>query len=313
MKTTNRFKPGSSSYLFILAICCTAAWGSAFPTIRLARLELPDTSLRHLWAFAGMRFTLAGIIILYLYRHRVQWSKFKENFPLMFMGIFFQIALHYALFYASFRHAPAYLIAIAASTGTLWWTIITPLVDKSEKFHLRQILLLSIGIMGVALATYKEGFSFQSLLQGELSGLLLTTLATLSSTIGLLIIRPLKKRGVNPNFYNGSSLFFGGLVLLALSFPALIEIISNMNQKLFLLTIYLACVSAFGFNLWFHLITIYQVSRLASYRLLISFFGVSESLIFLPEEKPGPFLIMGGILIFLSIYLMEKQRNILSH
>ncbi|MDD7987450.1 DMT family transporter [Lentisphaera marina] len=307
MKTKKHLKAGSRTYLFCLALLCTMAWGSAFPTIRLARLELPSTSLSHLWAFAGLRFSLAGLIILFIFQKKIQFAKFRAHFPLMLGGIIFQIALHYALFYASFRHAPAYLIAIAASTGTLWWTILAPLVDKKEKLYAIQILLLIFGIMGVALATYKNEFTLQSLIDGELSGLVLTSLATLSSTIGLLIIRPLKDRGINPSFYNGSSLFFGGLILCLISLPALCEIILEMNTKLLTLIFYLALVSAFGFNIWFHLITIYQVSRLASYRLLITFFGVTESLLLIPDEQPGPYLIPGGLIIFTVIFLMEKK------
>lgn len=55
--------------VIIIAIFCSLLWGSAFPVLKISYQELhmaPDDTMAKI-VFAGMRFLIAGIIILVFY------------------------------------------------------------------------------------------------------------------------------------------------------------------------------------------------------------------------------------------------------
>ena len=303
------FRPGSGAYLIALAMFCALAWGSAFPVVRLARLELPAITLPYVWAFAGIRFTIAGLIVLLLLTRKKPWNVARANSGKVFCGVFFQVFCQYIFFYWALKVAPAYLVAVTSAAGTLWWAGLAPIFDKRESLSWKQAGFIVLGIGGVALATWKPG----TVIVGDLTGVALTLASTLCGTVAVLLVRPLASRGVSPTFYNGLSLFFGGIMLCLLAAPVVGDVLAHASLKLWAMTLHLALISAFCFSIWYHLITLYEVSRMASYRLLIPFAGVCESIIFIPSEKPGPGLLFGGLLIVGGILAMERLRRKAQH
>lgn len=84
------------------ALLCCALWGSATPFIKTGyELLLPERDVPSTILFAGIRFTLAGVLTVLIYsvaRRRVLYPK-RENLPRVLIIAAFQTVIQYIFFY----------------------------------------------------------------------------------------------------------------------------------------------------------------------------------------------------------------------
>lgn len=86
-----------------IALFCSVLWGSAFPVLKLSYEEIqmaPDDTIAKL-VFAGMRFLLAGLIILiglFIFNRRHLFVTKRQFLFLIILGII-QTGLQYYFFY----------------------------------------------------------------------------------------------------------------------------------------------------------------------------------------------------------------------
>ena len=292
----------SRFFLACGAVTCSLLWGSAFPAIRLAHEHFDTEPLTNHIAFAGIRFFIAGIFVLAFIRHnKLYWQRCPKK-GLAYVALF-QVVLQYILFYWGLNVAPAVLGAILVSTGSFWWVILAPMVDKNESISTRQFLAVTLGFIGVAICVMNKEGGGDSYISG-----LFFILSSLCGTIATLFVRPMNK-SVPPYFLVGASLLLGGLCLILLAPGSTFNLLKNFNQGLALLTIWLAFVSAFAFSLWYYLVTIFDVPRLSGYRMLIPVCGVLESVLILENESLSWNYLIGGVVVFLCIYSLEQLKK----
>lgn len=281
----------------VCAVVATALWGSAFPAIKIGFDYFERLDLETRLAFAGIRFFLAGLMLLaFIPKRRQRFAAAPKG--LLLGSAVLQVCLQYVFFYWGLSLISASLTAIIVGTGSFWWSLAAPLVDKQESVTMSQLGVLALGFSGVVVCMYQPGNTVQ------LGGALLVMLATLSGTGAALVVRPLSKH-VPVTFITGFSLFAGGLVFMLLTPQRCVEIIVGSPWQLKALTLYLAFLSATAFSLWYWLITLYDVTRLSAYRFLIPIFGVLESVLFLASESLSEQLVAGGGLVVLSIAILE--------
>ena len=301
--TSTPKKPKGSLYLCFNALLCTLLWGSAIPLIRLASAEYDSEQLSSHIAFAGIRFTLAGLMALVFIKKPL---KALNNAPwgLLLTCTVFQIYLQYLLFYWGLKISPAVLVASLVSSGSFWWVILAPLVDKTQSIRPIQFIWLIIGALGVTLCLNHNGS-----MEGSLLGGLLIIGATLCGTIAALTVRPIHQRGISMPLLTGFALLVGGLLLCISAPRATYTIITQMNTKLACITFYLAFTSVAAFSLWYKLITLYDVTRMSAYRMFIPVFGVLISILILPEEHLSWQIFVGGSILLLSVAALEKSKR----
>ena len=147
----------SRFFLAIGAVVCSLLWGSAFPAIRLAHKYFDTDALANHMAFAGIRFFIAGLFVLgFIQKNKVYWRNCPKK-GLVLVALF-QIVFQYILFYWGLNVAPAVLGAILVSTGSFWWVLLAPVVDKSESVNVKQFLAVAVGFLGVVICVMnKEG------------------------------------------------------------------------------------------------------------------------------------------------------------
>ena len=292
----------SKYFLAAGALFCSLLWGSAFPCIRLAHRYFDSEPLSNHISFAGIRFTLAGILALFFLKNiKLNWSACPKKG--LIITALFQVVFQYILFYWGLKMAPAVLGAILVSTGSFWWVLLAPLVDKNESINSKQFISLIIGFTGVCVCVFtKSGGGDNSY-----SGLLFIA-SSLCGVVAALMVRPMNKK-VPPTFLSGLSLLLGGIILSFINPKATLELIQSFNGPLLLLTCWLAIVSAAAFSLWYYLITLFDVPRLSGYRMLIPVCGVFESVIFLSDEKLTWNYLTGGLLVLASIFYLEKLKR----
>lgn len=300
--------------LLASALICSLLWGSAFPAIKTVYLHWEargiNAGLSTLWLFAGVRFILAGLLLLPLARHPVRDLRLTPWKTLLGFGLA-QTFFQYLFFYLGLAVAGASLAALLNATGSFWWVLLAPLILKTGRLTGRQWTILTVGAIGITLAVYAPGAGAGN----PWLGTLFLTLASLAGALAVIQFQ-FVRRTMGARAATGWSLLMGGIGLFLAGCPALAQMPEIFDARVALLTVYLAFVSAAAFSLWNHLTTLYPVHLLATYRFFIPLCGVLESFLVLRQERPGWGFIVGGILVLAAMAagqrsaVVEKQRPI---
>ena len=288
-------------------IVCSLLWGSAFPAIKTVYqnwdIQGLQRSLSFIFLFAGVRFCLSGVGLLIFGENlknelRVTSWKLIAGFALA------QTFIQYVFFHQAVSVSSASLTALLVATGSFWWMILAPLIQKTPWPSPTQWFGLVLGGLGVVLAIYKPGAGAGNPILGAF--FMLT--ATASGAIALIIFAKIKPTMSAINA-TGLSLLLGGIGLTLIGGQALRDIGKMFDLSAILATFWLAFVSATAFSIWNHLSTIFPVTLLASYRFLIPICGVFEALVFLKTELAGWGLMIGGILVVTSMVLAKNNSS----
>lgn len=290
-------------YLLPCAIACALLWGSAFPGIKYLYREWPESMA---WdarlLIAGIRFFIAGLLLVPIAGARGYFSRLakSERGPLWAVAIT-QTFGQYILFYTGLALSSAVLGAILISAGSFWWVLLAPLILGTAPPKRRHWISLGIGALGIAIAVYRPGIGSGSPIAG---GLCFLTAALIGS-LGLIFHTRLRS-SIDTRTATSFSLAAGGIMLAICGSSAWPEMHRLLEPKLFGLTLYLAFVSAAAFALWNHLARQFSANLLASYRFLIPICGVLLSTLFVPDEKPGVGIIVGGVLVVAALVVAGR-------
>jgi len=287
-------------------LLCALLWGSAFPGIKAVYGIWAASGIKagpgECWWFAGVRFTLAGAMLLATARRPgVEFRATPKRLLLGFAAT--QTFGQYLLFYLAISIASGSLAGLLSSLGSFWWMLLGPLVAGVAWPTRGQWFAILIGGAGVAVAA---GTAPQAAVAGNpWLGTLLLVGSTGLGTLGLVQFARLRKT-IGARAATGFSLLGGGLALLlagAGSFPRAAELMPPAAMGF---TLWLAFVSAAAFSLWNHLSTLHPMPLLAGYRFLIPLAATVESMIFL-GERPGWGFAAGAALIFGSLVALQHR------
>ena len=110
MKNTKNKIFTNPLFVALVAVFCCALWGSATPFIKIGySLMLPQGGVPSTMLFAGIRFTLAGIITVIIYsiaRRKILVPK-KENIRSVLTVSCFQTVIQYIFFYVGLANTSA--------------------------------------------------------------------------------------------------------------------------------------------------------------------------------------------------------------
>ena len=299
---TNPTAQPANWMLPVFAMVCALLWGSAFPGIKYAYRFVDGTDFGMRVAFAGIRFTIAGSLLMLFFSKVSHWRAVPKG---LLAGItLFQVVIQYILFYWTLSVISGVLAAIINATGSFWWVFLAPLAGQAPKPTLKQLSILLLGFGGVCLCVYKAG---PGSINPEL-GVVLALIATLSASFAVLMVRP-ASRLVPVQFLAGGSLLLGGLAMMALSPGDVWYLVGHAPRPLILITLYLSVVSAAAFSLWYFLVNRFDVSRLSGYRFLIPVCGVWESVVWVPDEAFTTSIALGGTVVVTCVWLLERLRR----
>lgn len=284
---------------------CALLWGSAFPCIKTVygiwENQGIQTGLVDYWWFAGVRFTFAGVLLLVVARR--PWAEFKATRKSRLLAFALtQTFGQYLLFYLAIAAASGSLAGLLSSTGSFWWMVLAPLLAGAPWPTRRQWLALAVGGAGITLATLAPGSG-----EGQpVLGALLMIGATGMGALGVVQFGELRKT-IGARAATGFSLGLGGLLLLACGQASFPRAGLLMSAEVISITLWLSFVSAAAFGLWNHLSTKHPVPLLASYRFLIPICGMTESLLFLPDESAEWGLLAGAGLVVISLVMAQRS------
>ena len=136
----------------LCALLCCALWGSATPAIKTASaLLIPVSGVPSTILFAGIRFTLAGIITVAIYsiaRKKLLVFK-KENLPRVLTVSAFQTVIQYIFFYVGLTYTTGVKGTIASGSSAFFCVLIASLIFKQEKLTVKKIFACILGLAGI--------------------------------------------------------------------------------------------------------------------------------------------------------------------
>lgn len=295
--------------VWIGALICCALWGSAFPSVKIGyeMFGVDTTEPASLILFAGMRFTLAGILALLIgsmTSKKILLPK-KESIPKIFKLSLLQTVGQYVFFYISLANSTGVRSSILNGVNVFIAIIVASLIFRQEKLTASKIVGSIIGFAGLVVICLNGGdFEFGFNLIGDGFMLISATAYAFSSVF-------LKRysKDENPVVLSGCQFFVGGLIMTAAG-AAFGGSVAPVSGSAWLLLLYLGCISAVAYSLWGILLKYNDISRVTVFGFMNQIFGVVFSAIFLSESASlNVYCIIALALVCLGIFIVNRQKR----
>ena len=307
MQKTNKIYT-NMIFVTFAALLCTALWGSATPAIKIGyELLLPERNVASIMLFAGIRFTLAGLITIIIYslaRRKFLYPK-KESYSKVAIIGCFQTVIQYIFFYIGLANTTGVKGTILSGSNVFFAIIIAALIFKQEKITLKKIIGCILGFAGIIVVNLK-GLDLKMNFFGDCF--------VLFSAISYAVSSVLMKRysqDEDPVVLSGYQFVLGGLFMVAvgLCFGGQV-MVSSMSG--FWVLIYLSFLSAVAYSVWGILLKHNPVSRVTVFSFTIPVFGVVLSYLLLKSEDSAVDivnLLSALVLICSGVFILNYKKN----
>lgn len=311
----NKEKPNFFRNPVVITVCaliCCALWGSATPFIKIGyELLTPERNIPSTILFAGIRFTLAGVLTIVFYsiaRRKLLLPK-KKNLKYIGIVSLFQTVIQYIFFYIGLSNTSGVKGTVASGSSAFFSVLIAGLIFKQEKLTAKKIIACLLGFSGIVLINL-NGIEFTMNFLGD--GFVI--LSTVSYALSSVLIKTFSKYE-DPVIISGYQFMLGGAVMsiVGLLFGGKV-VISSPRSALVLL--YLAFLSAVAYALWGILLKHNPVSRISIFSFTTPIFGTILSTLLLTEDsKTSPailvivlLLVSSGILL-LNLDMPKRKKK----
>ena len=289
-----------------IALLCCALWGSAFPCIKIGyRLfEIPSDAVATQILFAGLRFTLAGVIALLIGSAlNRRWLIPKKGSGTKIVKLcMLQTVAQYLFFYVGLAHTSGVRASIIEGVNVFIAILVASLIFHQEPLTARKIIGSIIGFAGVVLVnlTGDTGVGgFQLLGDGCI------VLCTVAYAFSSVYLKRYSKEE-DPVVLSGWQFVLGGLIMIVcgLLLGGQLTVVTPAGIAML---VYLAIVSAVAYSLWGVLLKYNPISRVAVFGFMNPVFGVILSAIFLREAGSlGIMCLLSLALVCGGIYIVNR-------
>lgn len=270
--------------VFLPALLCTALWGSAIPAVKsgYTLFAIAGDDIPAKLFFAGMRFTLAGLLVLavVLARREAPLLPKKDAWPGILALSGAQTIMQYIFFYLGLGNTTGVRGSVLSATSTFFAVFVAHFAFRDDRMNMRKAAGCLLGFAGVLVILSGAGLGGQGV---KLTGEGFMLLSALGQGLGAGISRKITP-GRDPMVITGWQLTFGGLVLLALGLLGGGAGRITVAAEGLLLLGYLALLSATAFTVWTMLLKYHPVGKVTVYMFLIPVFGSLLSAIILQEN-----------------------------
>lgn len=293
--------------MWVALFATTAAfvWGLAYPFIKMgyAHFSITPEMTGSKILFAGVRFTVCGLIILVVSASAGRSMAMRKRSDWFFMLLYalLNTTLHYAAFYIGLSYSAGSRAAILNSLSVFILVILACVFFRSDRLTWSKLVGCGIGFTGILALNLGGGESGRFTMLGD--GMII--LNAICSAVAGLLTRGLARR-VDVFVGTGYSLALGGLLLLA---PAVCMQATFPQVTLYGLAILLVLIgiSAVGFLLYNKLISCNPVGKVAIFNSLIPVVGAVSSCLCLGEPFYWKYIVAGA-LAAIGIYVINRQK-----
>ena len=282
----------------LLACVCCILWGSAIPVIktgyRLMEVDAADTTSQIV--FAGVRFTLAGLLVLIFASIREKKVLIPDRTILKYVVpvCLAQTVGQYFFFYIGVAHTSGVKGGIITGLGNFIAILMSCLIVRNERMTGRKMAGCVLGFAGVVVINLMgKSLDMGFTLTGE--GFIL--ISQVAYGISTILINIYSKK-VSPVVLSGTQFTMGGIVGMG-------GHLGNVTAVGVVIIFYLAMVSAVAYTLWSVLLAWNDVSKVAIFGFVNPLCSVILSALILGEVKQAfntgslaaLLLVCGGIYI----------------
>lgn len=286
-----------------LAIFCNILWGSAFPFVKIGYEQFHiTTNTADKIVFAGIRFCIAGLILLVVYciHNRKFPSIQRDNLRTVCAAAFVQTTIEYIFFYIGLSNTAASNGSIINSCSVFWGVLLSHFAYKNDRLTWNKTIGCTIGFIGVLFVTLGEGK-----LHFAWNGEGFIVVASLAFAVGSMISKKACKKD-DSVLVTGYNLLLGGAVLLIAGI-----VLGGSLQQITLIGIgvlcYLSILSALAFCIWTLLLKHNPVGDIAFYNFVIPIAGTILSAIFLKENILQWNYAAALLLVTIGIFFVQKK------
>ena len=291
--------------LTALALLCCALWGSATPAIKTGYKLLSVSGTPSIMLFAGIRFTLAGVLTVLIYsiaRRRFLFPK-RENVGRVLTISAFQTVIQYIFFYIGLANTLGVKGTIESGSSAFFCILIASLIFRQENLTVKKIVACVLGFAGIIIVNL-NGLDLTMNFFGD--GFVI--FSTISYAFSSVLMKKFSKHE-DPVVISGYQFIVGGIfmVIVGLIAGGTVDFSDPMGL---LLMGYLALLSAVAYAVWGVLLKYNPVSRVTIFSFTTPIFGTIFSLIFLADETAAvsPInLIATLVLVSSGILLLNYQ------
>lgn len=297
----------------LLACVCCILWGSAIPVIktgyRLMEVNAADTASQIV--FAGVRFTLAGLLVLIFASIREKKVLIPDQTILKYAVpvCLAQTVGQYFFFYIGVAHTSGVKGGIITGLGNFIAILMACLIVRNERMTGRKMAGCVLGFAGVVVINLMgKSLDMGFTLTGE--GFIL--ISQVAYGISTILINIYSKK-VSPVVLSGTQFTMGGIVLTLIGI-GMGGHLGNITAVGVVIIFYLAMVSAVAYTLWSVLLAWNDVSKVAIFGFVNPLCSVILSALILGEVKQAfnTGSLVALLLVCAGIYIVNckaKQKN----
>ena len=263
--------------------------------------------------FAGLRFTIVGIILFLYTWHRGMWTEIKIYRKLFLNLIFINMFLGYTAFYFGVDFVSGAISSIVMGMTPLINVLLAHFIATNDKLNKYKVvsLLVSLGGLILIVGTGNDG---APLTWKGIAGIGLLLLNIILQGYSAILVSE-EKGKVNPVFLNAVQMFFGGLMIYGVGLAT--EGYHNFFGKpagFYLSLGMLVFISVFAFSFWFIALQDKnsKVSDINMCRLINPILGAVLSWIMLAGEYPTFSTVTGMLIIVSSLIIYFKGKEIIT-
>ena len=290
----------------LAALLCCALWGSATPFIKTGyELLMPEKNVSSTILFAGIRFTLAGIMTVLIYsiaRRKLLYPKLG-NMPRVLTVSAFQTVIQYIFFYVGLQLTTGVKGTIASGTSAFFSVLVASLIFRQEKLSAKKIIACVLGFGGIIIINI-SGLEF-TMNWGDL----FVIFSAISLAFSSVLIKKFSKHE-DPVVISGYQFIIGGAFLVVLGL-ILGGKLTFDSTKGVLVLLYLSMLSAVAYALWGILLKHNPVSKVSVFSFTTPIFGTLLSMLMLDESSGvDPInLVITLALVSLGILLLNYKKQ----
>lgn len=293
--------------VFILAVIATFLWGCApsFIKIGYELLNIDATQISNIILFAGLRFTLAGILVIFIQsilKRKPLIPQKTDIKPIIVLALF-QTFGQYMFYYLGLSKTTGVNAAIITGTGALITLLFSVYLFKNEKLTKNKLIGCCIGLLGIVCMNISNEVNI------SWGGDGLVLISQICYSLSACFIHLFSKKH-DSVLLSGYQFLTGGmaLILVSLCMGASLQF---EGIKIYFVLLYLGIISAVAYTLWGLLLAHNPVSKIGIYGCLTPIFGVFISAVLLQEFKQAISIQSLSALFFivLALYLVNKEKK----
>lgn len=312
VETGNSVKTGfyTKTWVVVLgALICCALWGSAFPCVKIGYelFEIPSDAVMTQILFAGMRFALAGVLVILfhsLLQRKIVIPKKKSLSKILWLSML-QTVGQYILFYIGLAHTTGVKASVIEGLNVFVAILVSAVLFRQERLSGVKIIGCLIGFAGVVLVNFTgSGFDMELTFIGE-GFIFFSTVAYAFSSV---YIKRFSKTE-SPVCLSGYQFLVGGLIMMLIGWIGGGRV-GGFRPDSILMLFYLAAISAVAYTLWGILLKYNPVSQVTVYGFMNPVFGVILSALLLNEQGVlGGKCILALVLVCVGIYVVNRTSR----